>query len=140
MKIRMIPSCSISTAMPLVQRTPVPWNEDGIASPDGPVDGRDFIVSTIADNVSRFRVERVASVPGDQELVDITLELTSPVTGEVVTCVPRYGSGGRCDDIATQRYDLRSARRTLRLRPSPRHIDHHAGCAAHTIVCKGIAS
>jgi type II secretory pathway pseudopilin PulG len=78
----------------LVQRTPVPWNEDGISAPDGPVDGRDFIVSTIADNVTRFRVERVAGIPGDQELVDITLELTSLDTGEVVSLQTQVRLGG----------------------------------------------
>lgn len=78
----------------LVQRTPVPWNEDGISTPDGPVDGRDFIVSTIAENVSRFRVERVAGIPGNQELVDITLELSSPVTGEVVSLQTQVRLGG----------------------------------------------
>ena len=78
----------------LVQRTPVPWNEDGISIPDGPVDGRDFIVSTIAENVSRFRVERIAGVAGNRELVDITLELTSPATGEVVSLQTQVRLGG----------------------------------------------
>jgi len=78
----------------LVQRTPVPWNEDGISTPDGPVDGRDFIVSTIAENVSRFRVERVEGVTGNQELVDITLELASPVSGEIVSLQTQVRVGG----------------------------------------------
>ena len=78
----------------LVQRTPVPWNADGISSPDGPVDGRDFIVSTIADNVSRFRVKRVAGVTGNRELVDLTLDLTSPVSGAVVSLRTQVRLGG----------------------------------------------
>ena len=78
----------------LVQRTPVPWNQDGISAPDGPVDGRDFIVSTIADDITRFRVERVAGVTGSQELVDITLELTSPDTGETVSLQTQVRLGG----------------------------------------------
>lgn len=78
----------------LMQRTPVPWNEDGISAPDGPVDGRDFIVSTIAENVSRFRVERDAGIPGNQELVEITLELASPDTGEVVSLQTQVRLGG----------------------------------------------
>ena len=78
----------------LVQRTPVPWNEDGISSPDGPVDGRDFIVSIIADNVSRFRVERVAGVAGNWELVGLELDLTSPDTGAVVSLQTQVRLGG----------------------------------------------
>lgn len=78
----------------LVQRTPVPWNEDGISSPDGPVDGRDFIVSIIADNVSRFRVERVVGVPGNRELVGLELDLTSPDTGAVVSLQTQVRLGG----------------------------------------------
>ena len=78
----------------LVQRTPVPWNEDGISAPDGPVDGRDFIVSPIADNVSRFRVERVAGVAAGSELIDITLELTSPVSGGSVSLQTQVRVGG----------------------------------------------
>jgi len=65
----------------LMQRTPVPWDETGGSG----ITGRDFITSAIADNVSRFRVERVAGVAGSEQLVDITLELTSPVSGEVVS-------------------------------------------------------
>lgn len=78
----------------LVQRTPVPWNEDGISAPDGPVDGRDFVVSTIAESVSRFRVERVAGVANGHQLVDITLELTSPITGKFVTLQTQVRVGG----------------------------------------------
>jgi hypothetical protein len=78
----------------LMQRTPVPWNEDGISAPDGPVDGRDFITSDIADNVTRFRVERVAGLAGSQQLVDITLELTSPASGEMVSLQTQVRVGG----------------------------------------------
>jgi prepilin-type N-terminal cleavage/methylation domain-containing protein len=74
----------------LQQRTPVPWDESG----GGLVGGQDFIVSTIAENVTRFRLERVAGVPGNQELVDITLELTSPVSGEVVSLQTEVRVGG----------------------------------------------
>ena len=68
----------------LVERMPVPWNEDGISSPDGPVDGRDFIESAIAEGVSRFRVERLPT-SGSTQLVDITLEMTGPESGETVS-------------------------------------------------------
>ncbi len=67
----------------LVERMPVPWNEDGNSSPDGPVDGRDFISSVIAENVSRFRVERLNGTSGGAETVRLTLELTGD-SGNVV--------------------------------------------------------
>ena len=38
----------------LMQRTPVPWDENG----SGFVTGLDFITEPIAENVTRFRVER----------------------------------------------------------------------------------
>jgi len=68
----------------LMERMPVPWNEDGISTPNGPVDGRDFVASTIAENVTRFRVERVASAPAGQTLVNLQLELTGPSGATVV--------------------------------------------------------
>jgi prepilin-type N-terminal cleavage/methylation domain-containing protein len=77
----------------LIERMPVPWNADGISSPDGPVDGRDFVESVIADSVTHFRVERpVVSASGEQ-LVELLLELTGP-TGEVVSVTSRVRIGG----------------------------------------------
>ena len=77
----------------LMERMPVPWNEDGISAPNGPVDGRDFVESAIAENVSRFRVERLAS-SGNAQIVDITLDMTSPETGETVSLHTRVRIGG----------------------------------------------
>ncbi len=77
----------------LIERMPVPWNEDGISTPDGPVDGRDFIESAIAENVTRFRVERLDG-SHTPELVDITLELTDPVSGEFISLQTRVRIGG----------------------------------------------
>jgi len=71
-------------------RTPVPWDESGV----GGITGRDFITSDIADNVTRFRVERVAGVAGNEQLVDITLELTSPASGEMVSLQTQVRIGG----------------------------------------------
>ena len=65
----------------LMQRTPVPWDVSG----GGLVSGLDYITEPVAANVSRFRVERVAGLADGQQLVDIWLELTSPVSGEVVS-------------------------------------------------------
>ena len=71
-------------------RTPVPWDETGVSG----ITGRDFITSDIADNVSRFRVERVAGVAGGEQLVDITLELTSPASCEMVSLRTQVRVGG----------------------------------------------
>jgi len=78
----------------LMERMPVPWDEDGISVPDGPVDGRDFVEHKIASGVTRFRVERVLQVLGQPQLVDITLELTSPATGETVSLRTQVRVGG----------------------------------------------
>ena len=74
----------------LKARTPVPWDESGT----GGITGQDFITSDIADNVSRFRVERVPGVSGGSRLVDLTLELTSPLSGETVSLHTRVRVGG----------------------------------------------
>jgi len=71
-------------------RTPVPWDESGV----GGISGRDFIISDLADNVTRFRVERVAGVIGGAQLLDLTLELTSPDSGEMVSLHTRVRLGG----------------------------------------------
>lgn len=74
----------------LMQRTPVPWDENGTNG----ITGQDFVTSDLADSVTRFRVERVAGVTGGQELVDITLELTSPDMGETVSLQTQVRLGG----------------------------------------------
>jgi len=72
----------------LGERHPVPWNEN----PGPGIDGRDFIESTIAENVSRFRVERIAG-SGNGQIVDITLEVTGAETGELVSLHTRVRVG-----------------------------------------------
>ncbi len=73
----------------LIERHPVPWDETA----NGFISGRDYVESVIAENVTRFRVERpIASSPGHQ-LVDLTLELTGP-TGIVVSLTSRVRVGG----------------------------------------------
>jgi prepilin-type N-terminal cleavage/methylation domain-containing protein len=72
----------------LIERHPVPWDEDN----GGIVSGRDFIESPIAEGVSRFRVERVAGNSGT-EIVDISLELTAPESGESVSIHTRVRVG-----------------------------------------------
>jgi prepilin-type N-terminal cleavage/methylation domain-containing protein len=77
----------------LIERMPVPWNADGISSPDGPVDGRDFVESVIAEHVTHFRVERPLVSASGEQLVELLLELTGP-TGEVVSVTSRVRIGG----------------------------------------------
>ena len=78
----------------LIERMPAPWDTDGISVPDGPVDGRDFIESVIADNVTYFRVERLLAIDGGDQLLDLTLALTSPIIGETVQLHTQVRLGG----------------------------------------------
>lgn len=73
----------------LTERTPMPFDVDG----DSDVDGRDYIESTIAENVTRFRVERVPPTAGGDQLVDLTLELTGPGS-DSITLQTRVRVGG----------------------------------------------
>ena len=73
----------------LIQRTPVPWDESG----GGLVSGLDFIEEAIAENVTRLRVERVSQA-GRSQIVDLTLQLTSPDSGEIVSLHTRVRVGG----------------------------------------------
>jgi len=72
----------------LMQRTPVPWDVNS----SGTVTGLDYIEEPIAENVSRLRVERV-SQPGRSQIVDLTLQLTSPSSGESVNLHSRVRLG-----------------------------------------------
>ncbi|QMU60513.1 MAG: prepilin-type N-terminal cleavage/methylation domain-containing protein [Gammaproteobacteria bacterium] len=73
----------------LIERIAVPWD----ANTSGTVDGRDYVESTIAENVTLLRFERVPMSAGDRaQLVDITLEL-SPPDGEVVSLNARVRVG-----------------------------------------------
>jgi type II secretory pathway pseudopilin PulG len=73
----------------LMQRTPVPWDE----SNNGFINGRDFIVRPIAENVTRFRVERMVQTDNRSLLVDLSLDLTSPATRETVSLNTRVRVG-----------------------------------------------
>ena len=74
----------------LMERNPVPWDTNA----SGTVTGADFITSVIADNVSRFRVERIASGSHRYQQIDLTLELTSPETGETFSVQTRIRVSG----------------------------------------------
>lgn len=74
----------------LMQRTPVPWDESG----GGFITGLDFIVEPIAENVTRFRVERLPQNGDRLMLVELTLELTNPLSSETVSLNTRVRIGG----------------------------------------------
>jgi len=63
----------------LIERTPVPWDEDGSSS----ITGADYIESTIAENVTVFQVKRIPQGPSRSLLLELTLELTG-ASGETV--------------------------------------------------------
>ncbi len=65
----------------LMERTAVPWDESGI----GGITGADFVVSPIADNVTRLRVERIEQGSDRALRVDLILELTDPATRETAS-------------------------------------------------------
>lgn len=58
-----------------------------------PVNGTDFSEHVIAENVTRFRVERIPDAGKRAVLVDLTLEVTSP-DGEPVSLATRVRVGG----------------------------------------------
>jgi len=72
----------------LLERTPVPWDENG----SGSIEGRDFLSSVIASQVTRLRFERIASAAGPS-LIDITLELTD-ANGQTASLNRRVRVGG----------------------------------------------
>ena len=73
----------------LKMRQPVPWDQTGVSG----ITGRDYIISDIADNVTRFRVERLDN-GNAVDIVELTLELTSPITGETVSLQTQVRVGG----------------------------------------------
>lgn len=73
----------------LVERRAVPWDENG----DSAQNGRDFVESTIADNVTLLRFERLAPGSGQHQLVDITLTLAD-ANGETINLNTQVRVGG----------------------------------------------
>jgi len=73
----------------LIERHPVPWDETA----NGFVSGRDYIETVIAEDITLFRVERLVASSANQQLVDLTLELTGP-TGQIVSLNARVRTGG----------------------------------------------
>lgn len=74
----------------LMQRIPVPWDVSG----SGGVTGRDFITQPIAENISRFRVERLPQKGERVVQVVLELDLTDPRSGDSVSLNTRVRVGG----------------------------------------------
>jgi hypothetical protein len=74
----------------LKERIPVPWDING----DSKITGADFVNNTLVEHVSRFRVVRIPMAEQRYQLVDLTLELTNPLSGEVVSLQTLTRVGG----------------------------------------------
>ncbi len=74
----------------LKESTPVPWDTDS----SGTVTGLDFVTSDLAENVTRMRVERIPQGNERLQRVALILELTGPVTGEIVSLQTQVRVGG----------------------------------------------
>ncbi len=73
----------------LIERIPVPWDENS----SGKVTGEDYVESVLAENVTRFRVERILQGSDRTTMVELTLELTPP-DGEMFSLSTRVRVGG----------------------------------------------
>ncbi len=74
----------------LIERLPVPWDASG----GGGITGADFVETVLANNVTRFRVERPATTVGQPILIDVVLELRAPASGETVSGHVQVRVGG----------------------------------------------
>lgn len=74
----------------LIERLPAQSDING----DTFITGADFTESVIAENVFRFRVERIVQGSGRAIRVDLTLELKSPVSGEIFSLQTQVRVGG----------------------------------------------
>ena len=73
----------------LVERSPVPWDVNS----DTVIDGLDFVESELAQNVTHFRVERLQTATS-VVLIDITIGLVDPQSGESISLQTRVRAGG----------------------------------------------
>lgn len=73
----------------LIERRPVPWDNNG----DSVVTGRDFVESTIADNVALLEFERLVPAPGEQLRVAISLTVVDEA-GDTVELSTTVRVGG----------------------------------------------
>jgi len=74
----------------LQERRPVPWD----TTSDGAVDGADFVVSPLVENVTHFRVERITTPGARYRRVDLLLTVTRPDTSESLTLQTQVRIGG----------------------------------------------
>lgn len=72
----------------LIERRPVPWDTSG----DSMVTGRDYVESTIADNVALLEFECLLPAPGEQQRITIRLTVVDDAGGSVeLTTTVRVG-------------------------------------------------
>lgn len=74
----------------LIERQPSLTDQNG----DSVINGKDFVESVLADNVSRFRVERMAVNGAAKQLLDLLLELRDPLSTETVSLRTKVRLGG----------------------------------------------
>lgn len=74
----------------LLERTPVPWDENQLAG----VTGQDFLTSVVAENVTFFRVERIQKGVNRDAMIDLTLEITGQESGIKVRLQTRIRAAG----------------------------------------------
>lgn len=73
----------------LIERIPVPWDVNS----SGTVTGEDFVETTLVENVTRFRVERISQGTDRSPTVELILEITPP-NGEMFNLTARTRVGG----------------------------------------------
>ncbi len=73
----------------LIERIPVPWD----ANSSGTITGEDFVETTLVENVTRFRVERILQGADRATTVELTLEITPP-NSDMFSLTTRVRVGG----------------------------------------------
>jgi hypothetical protein len=73
----------------LIERIPVPWDTNS----SGTVTGQDYVETTLVENVTRFRVERILQGTDRATTVELTLEITPP-NAEMFNFTARVRVGG----------------------------------------------
>jgi type II secretory pathway pseudopilin PulG len=74
----------------LKERIPVPWD----ANNDSVLNGADFVINTLAEHVTHFRVARLIQPESRYQVIGLVLERTQPHSGEVVRLRTRIRVGG----------------------------------------------
>ena len=73
----------------LIERRPVPWDENG----DTAIDGTDVVETVLTQNVALLRFERIAPSAGQRQLVAVTLGLQG-ASGQAIEVSATIRVGG----------------------------------------------